>query len=179
MRFFRVAIFLSAAVMCGCASISEPGSYFVTDSVVNVRLGPTLNAKVTNRIYRQQRVDVFEVRGGWARVSKYYDGQIEGEPGQVARWVSARRLSVQRPEDLSQPALPTDPRISGLPRVGEGGLSKRDVLILHRGAMHFLKTNRCQRIEFGDKSVSRKNTYYVNCGGPQNLFFTPSEIPKK
>lgn len=179
MRNYLGLIFLLSVMMGGCASISEPGSYYVTKPVSEVLLGPTSDSKLTNRLYRQQRVDVFEVRDGWARVSKYYDGRIEGQPGQVARWISARHLSSNRPPDLAQPALPRDPRISGLPSVGDGGLNRKDVLILYRGAMHFLKTKRCKRIEYGDKSVSRKNTYYVNCGGPQNIFFKASDIPSQ
>jgi hypothetical protein len=62
--------------------------------------------------------------------------------------------------------------------VGEGGLTEIDVAILHRGAKHFLDSGRCKRIEYGDKSTSKPNTYYVNCGGPRNLFFKPSDLPR-
>jgi hypothetical protein len=162
----------------GCATPSEPGSYYVTASTLNVRLAPNANAKITNRIYRQSRVDVLEFSNSWARISRYYDGQVEGLSGEVARWVAASHLSEQRPTDLAQPKLPADPRIGGIPKVGQGGLTERDVVILHRGAKHFIDSGRCKRVEWGDKSVSKPNTYYVNCGGPRNLFFKPSDLPR-
>ena len=125
-------------------------------------------AKITNRLYRQNRVDVLEVRNDWARISKYYNGRVEGLSGNVARWISANHLSKQQPADLAQPKLRPDSRINGIPKVGESGLTEKDVLILNRGATHFLHSGRCKRIEYGDKSVSKPNTYYVNCGGPRN-----------
>ncbi len=129
-------------------------------------------------MYRQNRIDVFEVRNGWARISKYYDGRMEGLAGNVARWVSANHLSKRRPADPVQPKLPQDSRINGIPKVGENGLTARDVLILQRGAKHFVTSGRCKRVEYGDKSASKPNTDYVNCGGPRNLFFTPSDLPR-
>jgi len=162
----------------GFADATEGGSYYVTAPTVNVRLAPNANAKITNRLYRQNRVDVLELRDGWARISRYYDGRVEGLSGDVARWVSASHLSQHRPPDLAQPNLPDDPRIGGIPEVGESGLTESDVLILHRGAKLLLDSGRCKRIEYGDKSVSKPNTYYVNCGGPRNHFFKPSDLPR-
>ena len=94
----------------------------------------------------------------------------------MARWVSAKHLSTHRPADLAQPKLKKDPRITGLPKVGDHGLTKRDVQILHRGAKHFVESGKCQKVEYGDKSTSKRNTYYVNCGEPRNRFFTPASI---
>ena len=176
----RLILILLACVCLGigCAGAAGPGSYYVTAPAVEVRLGPDRQAKVTNRLYRQNRVDVVEIRNGWARISKYYDGRVEGVSGNVARWVLTQHLSAERPSDLSQPKLPHDPRISGLPKVGQGGLTEKDVVILHRGAKHFLDSGRCKRIEYADKSISKPNTYYVNCGGPRNIFFMPSDLPR-
>ena len=160
------------------AKATDIGSYYVTAAVLNERLAPNKNAKVTNKIYRQQRVEVLELHKGWARISKYYNGQVEGVPGKVARWVSAAHLSKQQPADRIQPKLVNDPRIQGIPKVGEYGLTKTDILVLHRGAKHFLNTGRCDHIEYGDKSTNKQNTYYVNCGGSPNLFFKPSDLPR-
>ena len=162
----------------GFAEATGSGSYYVTAPTLNVRLAPNRNAKITNRLYRQNRVDVVELRNGWARISKYYDGRVEGLSGNVARWVAANHLSGQRPGDQAQPNLRRDPRISGIPKVGSGGLTENDVIILHRGAKHFIDSGRCARIEYGDKSTSKANTYYVNCGGPRNHFFKPSDLPR-
>ncbi len=160
------------------AEVTTSGSYYVTASTVRVRLAPKSTAKVTNKLHRRNRVDVLEVRDGWARISKYYDGRVEGVSGKVARWVANKHLSAERPSDARQPKAPRNPRISGLPKVGQGGLTEADVAILHRGAKHFLDSGRCKQIEYADKSTSKPNTYYVNCGGPRNHFFKPSDLPR-
>lgn len=156
---------------------TKPGAYFVKESVLDERLEPSIRGTSTNKIYLRQKVEVFEVRGGWARVSKFYDGTVEGQPGRVARWVDAKGLSEKRPAELTQPAVPQDVRIdkNAIPRVGEGGLSEKDVQILYKGALKFLNSGKCSKVELGDKSISKPNTYYINCGGP-NLFFTPADL---
>jgi hypothetical protein len=118
------------------------------------------------------------VRGGWARVSKYYDGRVEGLSGKVARWIPVRHVSKQRPADVERTKVTHDPRISGIPKPGDGGLTKTDIAILYRGGQYFLDSGQCKLIEYGDKSTSKPNTYFVNCGEPRNRFFKPSDLPK-
>ncbi len=174
-HFFIVsAVFLLVPSACIAEKLE---SYYVTAPTLNVRLAPSSNAKITNRLYRQNQVNVLETSNGWVRISKYYDGRVEGRSGSVARWVAANHLSKRRPADLPQPRLDHNSKINGIPKVGQGGLTEKDVVILHRGAKHFLDSGRCKRIEYGDKSGSRKDTYYVNCGEPRNLFFKPSDLP--
>ena len=160
------------------AQAPKPGIYYVTQDVLDERLAPSADAAVTNRIHRGQRVDVFESKSGWARVSKYYDGVVEGQGGQVARWVLASGLSTDKPQPLKQPSITRDPRIAedAFPKVGEGGLTERDVRILHKGALKFLISGAVTRVVFGDKSTNKPNTYYINGGGPKNLFFTASDV---
>jgi hypothetical protein len=126
----------------------KTGSYFVKESALEVRLSPNPKGKVTNRIYRQQKVDVLEVIGNWARVSKYYDGEVEGEKGQVARWVLIKGLSTSRPADLAQPTIKSDPRImkDAIPKVGENGLNENDIKILYKGATKFLNSGQCANV---------------------------------
>lgn len=59
----------------------------VVEETSKVRLLPSWEGKVTNRLYRGQRLETFEVRGDWARISPYYDGAVEGVEGPVARWI--------------------------------------------------------------------------------------------
>lgn len=153
------------------------GSYFVNETVLEERLAPNPKGKVTNRIYRQQKVDVLEVKGSWARISKYYNGEVEGEKGQVARWVLIKGLSSIRPSDLAQPTIKSDPRIlkDAIPKVGENGLNESDIKILYKGATKLLNSGQCTNVEYADKSTSKSNTYFINCGG-QNIFFTPSDL---
>ena len=51
------------------AKATEVGSYYVVSKALNERLAPSKNGKVTNKIYRQQRVEVFEFQGDWSMVS--------------------------------------------------------------------------------------------------------------
>ncbi|HWQ69936.1 MAG TPA: SH3 domain-containing protein [Patescibacteria group bacterium] len=160
------------------AQATKPGTYFVKEAVLEVRLGPNATAPVTNRIYRGQKVEVFEVKSGWVRVSKFYDGVVEGQSGKVARWVLATALSASAPPELPQPSLPSDPRIAkgAFPKAGEYSLTEQDLLVLHKGAIKFLNAGKCSHVEYGDKSTNKPNTYYINCGGPTNMFFTPSDV---
>jgi hypothetical protein len=160
------------------ADVISPGSYYVTADSLNVRLAPDSKAKITNKLYRQQKLYVFEVKGEWARISKYYSGATEIVSGEVARWVSAKYLSNFLPKDKKQPNIANDPRIKGIPKVGEYGATEKDVEILYAAAKHFLESKKCKKIEYGDKSTSKPNTYYLNCGGTKNHFFKLSDIPR-
>jgi hypothetical protein len=156
---------------------TKPGTYYVTKNVIEEYLVPSATGGVTNRIYRHQKVEVFEVKSGWARVSRYYDGDVEGKSGQVARWILASGLSSSQPAELPQPTLPSDPRLAkdAFPKVGHSGITEQDVQLLYKGALKYLNSGSCTRVEYGDKSTSKANTYYINCGGP-NIFFTAADV---
>jgi len=176
----KYAYIFMLVLMASNISLAEEitlGSYYVNTEVLNVRLAPNSTGKITNKIYRQQKVDVLELKSGWARISKYYDGSFEDMSGQVARWVSANRLSKNKPSDVAQPDFKKDPRINGIPKVGQYGLTESDVSIMYAGAHHYLNIGKCKKVEYADKSISKAGVYYINCGGP-NIFFKPSDIPK-
>lgn len=177
MKNFSILLLAMVFTPPAFAEAFKTGSYFVKETVLEERLTPSQKGKIKNRIYRLQKVDVLEVKGDWARVSKYYDGEAEGEKGQVARWVLIKGLSTTRPSDPAQPTIKSDPRIlnEAIPKVGEYGLKESDIKILHKGAEKFLNSGRCARIEYADKSASKPNTYFINCGG-SNIFFTPSDL---
>ncbi len=177
MRILTIGIFLFALSGIAFAQATKPGKYYVTESVLEEHLAPSASGSVTNKIYHRQKVEVFEVKRGWARVSKYFDGAFEGKSRQVARWVLASGLSSSLPAELPQPYFPTDPRIAkdAFPKVGQSGLTEQDVQNLNKGALKYLNSGKCARIEYGDKSTSKTNTYYINCGGP-NIFFTAADV---
>lgn len=172
-----IVLFALVLPSLALAEATKAGSYYVTEDYLEEFLAPSSKAKVTNKIYRGQKVDVLELKAGWARVSRYYNGDVEGVSGNVARWVFAKGLSTAKPADLPSPALKSDTRIepSALPKVDQNGITAEDLKILHKGALFMLNSGRCSRVEYGDKSVSKPNTYYVNCGA-ENLFFRPSDI---
>jgi hypothetical protein len=154
----------------------RPGSYYVSEEVQQ-RRAPSPIASVSNVLYRQQRVDVYEVRDGWARISKYYNGQLDGSDGQIAAWIPADKLSDKRLPDLKQPPIAQDPRIEGIGKAGEEGLSYRDVEVLTAAAHYYLEIGRATKIEWGDADVDHPGRYYLNFGEPRNHFFEPRDIP--
>ena len=68
-------------------SYSSSKKYCVVNNKLYVRLRPNKNGKITNSIYKGQIIYVLERKNGYVRISNYYDGNIEGISGKVARWV--------------------------------------------------------------------------------------------
>ncbi len=177
---WRLVIFIFTALVTSQNAIAA--DYYVSGDVLNVRLCPADDCPVTNRIYKGEKVTVYEQVGDWARISEFYDSyaerlefpQIGSET--VARWVAFSYLSMTKPEKKEQPQLDaalTDPRINGIPDVGDYGLTLEDVTILRRYAAELLESGECSSIELGDKSTTKPNTYYVSCTGESNnRFFT-------
>ena len=108
-HIFIASVACSLVWAIGCAGPPELGTYYVTAHTLNVRLVPSGSGKIMNRLHRQDRVEVLEVRNGWARISQYYDGRTEGLSGDVARWVSTNHLSKQKPADMARAKVPNDP----------------------------------------------------------------------
>ena len=128
-------------------------------------------------------INVIQIKGQWARVSNHYDSTSERKEfpqiktSVVARWVVFKFLDKLKPADLKQPKLEktlVDSKIKGIPKVGDGGLTKRDVVVIRSYAAKLLKTGECTSIDYGDKSVSKPNTYYVVCAEEfKSRFFQP------
>jgi len=160
------------------AKATSVGNYYVSTNTTEERLFPKPDAMITNKIYRGQKVEVMELKGDFARVSRYYDGESENVRGTVARWVNVNALSKQKPQELSQPVIEKkDPRIeeNALPKVGEFGHTADDVRVLYKGANKYLNNGQCKKVELGSKSASKMNTYFLTCEG-RNIFFTPSDL---
>ena len=89
-------IFVLAMLLIGVLSYAQ--SMYVISEDLNVRLSPSKYGKKTSVLLKSQRVDVYEIKDGWARITKYYDGYSEGVNGRVARWVFAKSLSNIKPK---------------------------------------------------------------------------------
>ena len=169
MRFLCLCVVV-ALTLAAPASAQELGDYYVGVPVLNERAAPK-TGEVVNRIYRGQKVTVYEIRDGWAQIDT---------PGFEERWVIFKSLTRERPAELSQEGVASvdDPRIEpdAIPHVGDNNLSKEDVNLLWRGAKHMLDTGACTRIVLGDKSISKRNTYYVTCEDSTNHFFTAEDL---
>lgn len=100
MKKLTLAIFIALfTISIAHAGATSPGDYYVTANKLNVRLAPNKSGKVTDTLYKRQKIEVLEVKDGWARISRYYDGAVEGLSGDVARWVFAKYLSTNRPAE--------------------------------------------------------------------------------
>ncbi|MFN0263827.1 SH3 domain-containing protein [Tepidamorphus sp. 3E244] len=148
--------------------------YYVTANSLNVRLCPATSCPATNKLYRGQKVELFQSRDGWARISEFYDASVEKaefpeiQEDKVARWVSAEFLSRNKPTNPEPAALSPeimDPRIKYVPGVGDYGLTKREVVAMRRFALKLLKDGSCTAIVNADKSVGKAGQYYVQCEG--------------
>ncbi|MGX9966046.1 hypothetical protein ACVFYP_22160 [Roseomonas sp. F4] len=150
-----------------------PRQMYVQTDAAEMMPGPAATTRV-NRVYRQQAVTVFEVRNGWGRVT---------EPGYTQRWIEMRLLGPARPADMpvvQSPLIFSDARIeSGAVATRPGGaLSARDIEMLWRAARRALDTG-CGKIINSDRSVSRRDTYYIACSGePRNRFYTVSQLTR-
>jgi hypothetical protein len=149
------------------------GTFWVSGDQATEHSSP--GGAVVNRIYYRQKLTGYERRDGWLRTT---------EDGYTARWTRLSQLTQTEPPEkpaYAGPANYADDRIApdAIPNPGENGLTRADVDIIRKGAKMVLQTRPdCSRIELGDKSVSRPNTYYVMCtvgGSVQNVFFTRAE----
>ena len=127
-------------------------------------LAPTATAKITNTLYLGQKVDVFEEQKGFSRVSKFYDGKIEGKSGQVARWVISATLSktpVTKPVVQANTAL--EKAISG-----SDDFTKYKVKFTAL-SQKLLDSGKCSLADFKEQGgwwrSSTPNLYFTYCGG--------------
>jgi hypothetical protein len=174
----------AAAAILLLFALSSPAlaaeKFFVSSISADERLCPAEDCPSTNKVYRGQQVDVFEVNNGWARVSKFYDSAVERDEfpqitdAKVARWISAELLSGSKPQPVPTPAFDSrlmDARIQGMPDIGDGGLTEADIAKIREKAAELLESGQCQEIDMGDKSISGRG-YYVHCADePRNRFF--------
>lgn len=170
MRNATICIFLAAAVASGAAigQVKGPGTYYVSVEKTDERLAPAANAKSTNILRMRQAVEVLEVKGQWARVTKYYDGQVEGVPGQVARWVAVKDLSAARPAD--EVAKSDEPEIAKLLTGSDDFARYRKPFI--KASQELIQRKQCSVQDFKEVGGWSKSTnfpnkpvYFTYCGG--------------
>ncbi len=146
----------------------KPGSYYVSADRLSVRLGPDLNAKITNTLDKQQKVQVFEASNGWARISKYYDGSSENQKGKVARWVSSQYVSVNMPNDDS--VLTAESPLEKSIKDSDDYVKHRNIFL--KVSKRLVNSGRCNVEDYKTnsgwtRSSNHKNkaVYFTYCGG--------------
>jgi hypothetical protein len=169
----RVAVAMFIAIFTASTAFAEarsPGGFVVTADSLNVRQAANETGIVTGKLYQQEKVEVFEVKNGWARISEYYDGEINGLPTKVARWVFATHLSAPRP--TGNTATVNSPIINAI--------KSSDDLAMHQDTFVrisevLINSGECKLSEFEDiggwwRSVDHKPrpVYYTYCGGAIN-----------
>lgn len=169
-RVLPPALATIVAASLGVATAAAEDAAWVAADDLNVRLCASTGCCAVERLARDTQVRIEEERDGWARISAYGQSIPEGcEAADAgAHWVSRRFLADEAPPgwdpDLWHGAL-ADRRIRGVPRVGDYGLTRRDVELIRRYASSLLLSESCSAIEAGNKSVSKPDTYYVHCAG--------------
>jgi hypothetical protein len=162
-----IAIFTASTAF---AEARSPGGFVVTADSLNVRLAANETGKVTDKLFQQEKVEVFEVRNGWARISEYYDEDINGLSTKVARWVFATHLSAPRP--TVKKATANSPIVNAI--------KSSDDLAIHQDIFawvseELINSGECKLSDFEDiggwwRSVDHKPrpVYYTYCGGSIN-----------
>lgn len=150
------------------AAATKPGDYYVASEETKERLSPARTGKVTNTLFKRQKVTVLELKDGWARVSKYYDGDAEGVRGQVARWVDAGALSTERPADEKVSGADGELRDALKDSDNFGRYSK----VFMDASKKLIDEKMCTLIDFKSAGGWMKsslnssgNVYFVYCGG--------------
>jgi hypothetical protein len=174
---FSSLVLASSLLLCSpaFAAATKPGDHYVTVDQTDERIGPSAKAKSTNTLFKRQKVTVLELEGGWARVSEYYDGTVEGVKGRVARWVAASVLS---------PQMPAEDKVPGGGSALGQALKDSDNFARHhaafmKGSQSLIDSGRCKVQDFKDNGGWSKSTnhagevYFAYCGGMrrENRFY--------
>jgi len=151
------------------------GNNVVTSRTLDVRLAPNKNGVVTNTLYKGQKVEVFEVKDGWARISQFYNGEAEGLTDTVARWVfedsiSTSVYSEKKQGDLAIKKDKVDPAIQKTIKSSEDFSRYQSVFI--SASEKLIKSGKCNLGDFKEmggwwrsSTHQPKAIYFTYCGG--------------
>jgi hypothetical protein len=75
---YILAILITLSVMSVTyAGATSPGDFYVSSGKLNVRLAANINGKITNTLYKRQKVEVFEVKDGGLVYLAIMTGQLK------------------------------------------------------------------------------------------------------
>ena len=169
-RFILTLCILLCTASAAFAEASSPGRYVVTADSLNVRLAASTSAKLVSKLQLRQKIEVLEVKDGWARISEYYSGESEGLDGYVARWVFAAHLAARaRVEDNIKVSSAVVEAIQASEDLEEF----QDTFA--RASQRLVNSGQCTLSDFRDiggwwKSAAHNPgaVYYTYCGGASN-----------
>lgn len=157
---------------------------WVTSDRLNRRTCPDIKCGIVGRLFFREKATVLEQKGGWARISKYYDascrngksqyvdaGNAACRPdngivrGRFAEWVSLKFLARTRPADPGAKATGDYALVQGSDdyRIYKDAFAK--------AAAKLISSGRCTAKEFREmggwaKSSNRRGPiYFMYCGG--------------
>lgn len=165
---FCAIVWLLTMVSTAQAVPIKPGDYYVNTDETSERLSPSKTGKITNTLFKRQKVTVIELKNGWARVSKYYDGEVEGIKGQVARWIEVSSLSEDRPAEEN--IVGTDKELGEALRSSDN--FSRYKKVFTEAARRLIAERTCSLDDFKlaggwmkSTQYSSGDVYFVYCGG--------------
>ena len=107
MKYILAILITFVSTTTAFSAANAPGIYYVSPGTLNVRLAADKSGKRIKKINRQEQVEVFEIKGDWARISSYYNGTADGVPGKVAHWVAAKFLRSSQPAKRKKAQIKT------------------------------------------------------------------------
>ncbi len=168
MKHIFVILITYFTVSAVYAGTTMPGDYYVTSETLNVRLAESRNGKITNTLYKRQKVEVFEVKEGWARISQYYNGAVEGLSGDVARWVFAEYLSASRPSE--EKIVSNNSPVANAIKTSDDFSKYQSVFI--SASEKLINNGNCRLSDFEEmggwmrsSNHKPKSVYFTYCGG--------------
>ncbi|ELB2105052.1 SH3 domain-containing protein [Vibrio parahaemolyticus] len=152
-------------VLFSASLLGQEKDMYVIADALNVRLEPSQTGKITNTLYRGQKVAVLEISSGWARISLFYDGDIERVSGKVARWVSYSYLSSNKPSRRAKSSSRLQSALSSsddYSKYKDVFLDKSQVLI----KMGYCNVGDFEKVGGWVRSVNYKprRVYFTYCG---------------
>ncbi|MDN3679219.1 SH3 domain-containing protein [Vibrio tapetis subsp. quintayensis] len=141
----------------------KPGEYYVTSSSLNVRREPNSQGRISTVLDIGTKVDVLEVKEGWARISEY----IEFVDGELAQWVSTDFLADEVPSNMAQVR---SGRLEIKIKHSDDFMDHRDVFM--SVSQKLIDTGQCTDDDFAQTKgwlvstvFSERSVYYTYCGG--------------
>lgn len=178
------ALLLLALTLLATQALAA-GQFWATADRVNRRTCPSTDCGIVGQLFFREGVAIHERKGGWARISKYYNASCRAgkseyvdsgnasctasngiRNGQFAEWVSVSLLSEARPDDPGADAKGFDRLVSG----SDDYQTYKSAFV--KAAKDLIDSGQCSAIDFREmggwvKSSNQKTRpiYFTYCGG--------------
>lgn len=158
-------IFIILPFLTSLSFLSYGYDAYVKTNTTFEYLYPSLSSKITNTLRIGQKVEVLEEKNGFARVSRFYNGDSEQVSGEVARWVALKDLSLKN----ETPNIEINTELEKAISSSDDFHLYKDKFISHSQSL--INKGKCTIADFKEmggwlKSTSGGiNSYFTYCGG--------------